>query len=151
MRRRTILPSILDRTLTGLFRGEVDELIDGRWKRIALVYGTTLDEMRARKMEVMDAMRTLHNAHCCWCGRKLDRNIATITVQNTDGDGTTHRLAWCAGTGCTENPVYRAVCQSRRIPSNALMVLAERRRAALRDEMAANTDISRSTGGGNGK
>lgn len=136
MRDRTILPKIIDKELTGVFRGEVDELVDGKWKRIALVYGATLDEMRERKHEVMMAMRTLHNGKCCWCGRKLNGKTASITVQNTDDDGTTHRLAWCSGTSCTADPVYQAVCESRRIPGNALMVLAERRRESLRTEKA---------------
>ena len=74
-------------------------------------------------------------------------NIDSITVQNTDDEGTTHRLAWCSGTGCTDDPVYRAVCESRRIPGNALMVLGERRREALRTEKANATAHMPGTGG----
>lgn len=76
------------------------------------------------------------STRCAWCQKPLGGKVASITVQNTDDEGITHRLAWCTGTGCTEDPVYRAVCESRRMPGNALMVLAERRREALRAEQA---------------
>jgi hypothetical protein len=77
---------------------------------------------------------TDQSTRCAWCKKPLTAQTASITVRNTDDKGITHRLAWCLGTGCTADPVYRAVCASRTVPGNALMVLAERRREALRKE-----------------
>jgi len=63
---------------------------------------------------------------CAWCLQPVTPDAATVTVQNTDTQGTTHRLKWHLGTECTNDPVYRAVCESRRMPGNALMILAAR-------------------------
>ncbi len=55
----TILPSINDRKLKGRYRGEVYLFGDGERKTIAVVYGATLEEMRARKHATSDALRQL--------------------------------------------------------------------------------------------
>jgi hypothetical protein len=66
---------------------------------------------------------------CAWCGQKRTAKGPSVVIRHADDGGRVHRLAWCLGTGCTDDPVYRAVCATRpRISKNALMVLAERRR-----------------------
>jgi len=82
------------------------------------------------------------STRCAWCGKPLSAGTPSVTVQNTDDDGIMHRIAWCALTECTKDPVYAAVCESRRIPGNALMVLAERQRETLRTEKA-NAPVQR--------
>jgi len=66
-----------------------------------------------------------------YCGQAVTAKQPWITISNTDADGRRHSLVWHAP--CTHiDPVYRAVCESPRVPGNALLVIHDRQQARRR-------------------
>jgi len=71
----TILPGLRDFQLKKGFKGEIWELEGGKFTRVAVVYGNSLDEMRSRKHAIFIALSGESKGKELWIEDKNESDI----------------------------------------------------------------------------